>query len=282
MSNKSAADKYREKLEARNATRKAEEPKVIPNFAEASATYNPQQDPPKTLSQLGEAQRMMGGEEPATFSQATIDGLARIKAAAEEEAGKAQAGATQPEPPPLLEKTEDIKAILDGMDSLTAGNLKRRIEEDVINNKAEREAVEAKIAPMDLTQGILNNEFTQLVPIVPGVLVTYRSVSKEEDMRMRSMIFDMTVQDSRVEIHSDDLYGVMLIVATVAQINTKQWPRHMVGTSWDAEFDPKLFQEKLRQFMRMPMPLLHALGVHGGWFDVRVRRLFTATSLKNG
>ena len=29
MSNKSAADKYREKLEARNATRKAEEPKVI-------------------------------------------------------------------------------------------------------------------------------------------------------------------------------------------------------------------------------------------------------------
>lgn len=302
MSNK--ADQYRAEAAARAKVRAAAKPRTIPNFAEGNEQYDPSKDRPMTGAQLLKAQQHMADPTPpasptdptSVFKPETIAGLAALKTAVEQGAA-ASAAATldetpAPIPTPAIDREaaakekaageSDAKKILSNMDSLDLGQALKRIEKDVINNTAVRKAVEEKLEDIDLTAGISKGQFTQVVPITDKLSVTYRSVTPEEDKRIRVILFNMTAEEPRFEYMADDLYGLMLIVASVHRINSTEMPAHMIGTTHSEVFSEDIFMKKFDLFSRYPQPMIHALGVHGSWFDQRVRKLFTPASLKNG
>lgn len=280
------AEQYRHDAEKRLAERERTGPPV-PDFALASS-YDPARDGTQTPAQLAEAQRgqqmQLGGEASPPgrpLSAQTIAGLEHIKSTADAQ----RAAAMPPQPKQEEEKKpaeEEVKRMLEGVDNLDAGQLIKKIQTDVINNKEVREAVEALLAPIDLGEGIRNNEFTQRVPIADGLSVTYRSTTPEETRQLRVLLFDMTIEDPRLEFVSDEIYGLMLIVASTTQINDTKFPSHLDGNSWDSTFNKETFTQKFKRFSRLPDPLIHAVGVHATWFDVRVRKAFRPDAVKNG
>jgi hypothetical protein len=133
---------------------------------------------------------------------------------------------------------------------------------------------------------VANGEYTQVVDIVPGKLkVTFRTVSSLESQEIRLWIWKRAAENPELTKLTGDMYGLALIVASVKQINGTAYPDHLKRTGagvWGAQFDVEAFVGKYSQFLNMAMPLIHAIGTHSQWFDLRIREMFTIDYAKNG
>ena len=291
-------DNYKKGIAARAAAQREARPKT-PNLAQANEQYKPGKDRPMTLSQMGEAQRAV--EPPNTtpgLSQATIAGLkamadharaSKKETAVETTKTEAHAPATAPKPDGDKDLTPDdlrrkqVDERLRELDDLEFDRVMRSIQSDIINNDKEREAVKARVKPIDLTEGLATGAFIQDVQINNGLTIRYRTVSPAENQSIRLLLFQWIDKDPRREALSAELYGLMLSVASIIRINTQELPDHLEGVgAYEKTFNEDVFTKKFALISGYPMPLVHALGVHGAWFDQRVRELFTSDNLKNG
>ncbi len=298
---KGIAERAARMREARQASRKP-----LPRLDQADASFDPRKSANTTLGDMGLAQRQLeerSEERKAGLSEATIAGLTALKA--EMEGKKAEppppeAPKSEPEPPkPDLdgslaeeERSErlQVPAAVRDVDDLEYNRIVDSITSDVINNKREKEAVEARLKSenneISLEEGLANGVFTQSVPITDRMRVHYRSVSPMENRAVRLLLWKWVDKDPRLENLASDLYGMMLIVAATTQIGSNKLPEHMVGRDfYSAEFNEEAFERKFNLLSRYPGPLIHAIGVHANWFDERVRKLFasgTFETLKNG
>jgi hypothetical protein len=148
---------------------------------------------------------------------------------------------------------------------------------NLLNNPKRRKTIEDRIRPMDITEIILHGEVHQVVPIVPGKLeVTYRSVSGEEDLAIKRMMFGETGGDRYLM----DKFTLMQLTLALKSINDDELPTHLgdKGT-----VDEEKFIKKFEKVIKFPLQLLGDLGVQYLWFDERVRKLFLggAEELKN-
>lgn len=262
----------------------------IPDLAVAASTYRPGKDAPMTLSQIAEAQeniRTMDGTEKKTLSADTIAGL---KALHEQTAQQAPVVTeSQPEEKPVEKKSftklsEDEKRAAAETADLDFDVMMARLRNDIINNEEERKAVEERLKPMDLSDGLLTGEFKQLVPIKPGQLeVMFRSLSPLENGEMRKQILKTIIEDETFANMSGEELSFMQTVASVHMLNGQEMPSHFkAGSGRGRIFDWEAFSRKLDLFRSYPGPLIHALSTHAHWFDLRVRKLFSTASLKNG
>ena len=295
--------KYKAGVAERAARQRDAKPKT-PNLAVANEQYKPGKDVPMTLAQMGEAQRAVEPSSPTPgLSPATVAGLKAMAdlarasqpkdatmppaVAAQPAAPPSGAVATKPAPTPDLTpedlKRKQVNDKLSELDDLDFDRVMRGIQNDVINNDTEREAVKSRVKPIDLVEGLQSGEFTQDVAINSGLTVRFRTVSPMENQAIRLLLFQWVDKDPRKDAISAELYGLMLSVASIIRINTNELPRHIKGaTAYDFEFDEDTFTKKYHLISTYPMPLIHAIGVHGAWFDQRVRALFTSENLKNG
>jgi hypothetical protein len=289
--------KYKGDIERRNAERKAAKPPG-PDFGAALA-YDPKRDGPTTIQHLGDVHRQIEEssvsqeEAKPRLSEGTIAGLAALQSQVE----KVRAAAPAPAPTPAAEEkpaakeepktdTKDRKDFaevddmaLDRILSMTA----LRDREDAINNDKEREAAEKRVEPIDVMQGILDGEYKQVVPVVPGKLdVVYRTVSPAEDQAIRLYIFKLTSTDGRLESVATDLYSLLTLTAGIVMISGKQLPAHFTREGFTIKVNEETLGLKLNLILSYPMPLIHALSVHQFWFDQRVRKAFTTVDLGNG
>ena len=299
---KGYAEGAKKRREARKAASTKDRPK-LPNLLRANQQFNPSKDKPMTLDQMAQAQETMDrvarGEEKAQAKPETIRGLQRIKEYSDKERARMEAEAAEkpeetkaevPDPP----KTEEPKKkpmtnaeaddALASMDDMDLELLMERVRSDIINNEVERKAIEKLVKPIDLAEGLATGEFTQVVPIKKDVLeVTYRTVSAMENDEIRRIIFNQVSEDARVQNVSAERYGLMQTVAGIVQIGGNKLPKHLKQDGNGAyEFLEDVFLQKYRLISSYPAPLIHALGTHAFWFDQRVRKLFTAETLKNG
>lgn len=300
----SSIDKYKEDAKRRIADREREKKVApgaisIPSFAEGTA-YNPATDGPVTMGQLADAQRRVAAPAAAAvkdergLSQSTVQGLQALKDLTMQQ--HAQQNPQQPQPeagtfqPPLEQAKEaapqqskdELLKVLQGMDRYDLAEIARKIEQDVLNNEDVRKAVEAELTDFDIGACIASGEFTQSVPVTTGLTVLFRSVTPEETRRLRILLFEMVSKDPGLEYVSDEIYSQMLICASVVRINDNTLPEHRVGAAYTFTFDSAIFTRKFETLSRYPDPMVHALGVHGAWFDNRVRKSFRHASLKNG
>lgn len=276
---------YAAGVQARNAERQAERLKnpVLPNLGQAAVSYRPNEGP-QTLEQIADTQRRDDDAPPerASLSPGTVDGLRALH-----EAQVKAMGSTPPAPParaaePAAPAPDEE---VDAADMEFAEALKA-VREDVIQNDAERLAVAKRVKEIDLSEGLLTGEFTQLVPIVPDALtVRFRCLTTGENNELRLYLYDEIDKDPRKANLARELVGFYQTVASVVSMNKTTYAAHMEpeGPYGRLKFVKEVFEQKVATFMSFPLPLIASLGTHSGWFEMRVRDLFaTADRLKNG
>ena len=276
----------------------------IPNMAVAMSEYRPERDGPMTLSAIAQAQeniRAMSESPKPVLRPETLAGLRALHEATAQHRGDTAEAAPAPTPPVAAPTPEPAKEEPKKLQSITRDDerealaesadldvdlMLERMRSDVINNNEERKAVEARLKPMDLADGLLTGEWRQHVPIQPGKLeVVFRTITPLENEEIRRHILGEILADERQSRWSGERYGFMQTVAAVHSINGQELPRHLTNPDKGAagrKFLWDVFAKKVDLFMAYPGPLIHALGTHAHWFDLRVRGLFSTTTLKNG
>lgn len=289
-------NRYRQGIVERAKAAAADNRVAIPNLAAASAEYRPEKDGPMTLGQIAQAQENIRTMSEPNTPKATLkpETIAGLRALSEQVAAQQQLAAPEPvkepekaEPPKksVTRLTEEEKQELAETSDLDFDLMMSRLRSDVINNVEERKAVEARLKPMDLTDGLLTGEWKQHVPIHPGKLeVVFRTITPLENEEIRRALLKEAMEDERTARFAGERYGFMQTVAAVHSINGSELPKHLTapdkGTGRRFMWD--IFQKKVDIFMAYPGPLIQALGTHAHWFDLRVRALFTSSALKNG
>jgi hypothetical protein len=293
---------YKDKVASRARAQGDANRVPVPDIAAATRDYRPEKDGPMTLASIGEAQgniRKMTDidDKKPSLSKATLEGLTAIHEAtmAHQQYAAPQAKKDEPvaDPPPApvqpavpaTESKDDKKVARrpEDMSDLEFELAMSRLRSDVINNEKEREAVKARVQPMDLAEGLLSGEFTQDVPIVPEKLtVKFRSLAPIENEEIKRHCLEEALKDERFAEIASDRMGFMQVVATISRVNGKDMPRHLKSEGFTRKFDWDVFLKKVAVFSGYPAPLLASLTAHSVWFDQRVRELFATTNLKNG
>lgn len=286
--------RYRRELEERAAERKAAHVPVV-NLFDASATYDPKQGS-ATLAQIGDQQkRFEAGEAAPTagLSASSIAGLTALRTEVQRMSTPQPAQPTpqaappaappvekQPEPPKPVSRLSEVDELaLERVLALAAPDTN-----DLINNPEQRAAIDARVSPISIAEGILNDEFTQDVPIVPGQLeVRFRTVSQEEDQQIRLSIFQKTVAEPRLEAISGELYRLLSLVSGIVRVNTEKLPVHYSRAGAVLNVNTEALWTKMNWLLAKPMALIHTLATHQYWFEQRVRKALTVgEAVKNG
>lgn len=280
--------RYKKGVEERAAKARRERPK-IGDLSAANEAYKPGKDRPMTIAQIAAAQEaaVTAPTEQRALSPQTIEVLkATAHASAQMHAQKeTKVEETKPEKieKPKTQEAKRIEKDIDELDDFELERVMRSIQNDVINNEKERLAAEERASEIDFADGMANGEFTQWVDIIPGRFkVKYRTINSLEHQAIRLWIFDMAQKDPRIDRLASEIYGIATVIAATVQINNTMQPPHFVGEGYNREFNEEIFAQKYKAFRLMPMPLIHAISVHAGWFDLRVRKMFTADFVKNG
>lgn len=278
----------------------------IPDLGVAAATYRPEKDGPMSLGQIAESQeniRSMSNPtsnpegRKASLRPETMEGLKALHEAAtkvntppSEAKPVAAAEPVAEEDAPLpgtpkkgMKLNDDERQRLAEMSDLDFDLMMSRVRSDVINNEEEKKAIEARLKPLDLADGIVTGEFTQFVDIVPGKFeVVFRSLTPFENETIRRHVLGMILEEREYSQIHQDKYGFMQVVAALHSINGQELPSHLKKVANGREFMMDIFMKKYSRFTSYPVPMIHALSVHANWFDLRVRALFTTAALKNG
>lgn len=253
-----------------------------------------------TLVQIAQAQENIRTMNDPSTPRPTLkpETVAGLKALHEAAAAQNAAAPPPPEPtaaPPTAETAEKKKSVTrmsdEEKDELAQSSdidfdlMMNRLRSDVINNPEEKKAIESRLKPMDLSDGLLTGEWKQHVPIHPGKLeVVFRTITPLENEEIRKHLLEEVLKDERASRFAGERYGFMQTVAAVHSINGQELPRHLsaVDKGVGRKFMWDTFGKKVDIFMAYPGPLIQALGTHAYWFDLRVRMLFTTAALKNG
>jgi hypothetical protein len=244
-----------------------------------SAGVAPGKIRPETAAQLAAVQNFQQTRQQAETR--TMDSP-EIAAAAGPAGDAAKFGQQSPGEKTLSsEEREQLKKVVNNLDDFDFQTFRDMQMKDVLNNEEQKKLIESRLEPMDLADLIVNGYVTQQVPINAKLTVEYQSSGGEEDLAIKRLV----VQDARQQgILLDDQYvldkyRLMIVALNVRSINKKPLLDHRDA---NGRFDDGKFWDKFNQVVRFNMHLLATLAINGFWFDIRVRRLFTAESLGNG
>jgi hypothetical protein len=148
---------------------------------------------------------------------------------------------------------------------------------DALVNPKRRKLIESRLSKLDITDIIIHGEIRQDVIIVPDrLVVTYRSVSADEDLEVKRMMFG----ESGGDRYLMDKYTIMQLTLALVSINGDELPTHLDDKR---KFSEEKFARKFEKVVRFPIQFIADLGVQYLWFDERVRRLFVGSTeeLKN-
>lgn len=245
-----------------------------PNFRPGIGSMYAGNQPGVRKAQAAPAQQAQDGYRP-TLSEETkrsMDALATFQAQAE---GKQVAEANKKKAP----EKEEIEPLDD--ETVMQRELREMLNNDyqwnLLNNPDRRKKITARLKKMDITDIILHGEIRQDVPVDPEkLIITYRSVTGEEDLAVKRMMATETGPDRYLL----DKYTLMQLSLAVVSINGQPLPDH----TKNGKFDEEKFLIKLEKVLKFPIQFLADLGIQYLWFDERVRDLFVGSTeeLKNG
>lgn len=175
---------------------------------------------------------------------------------------------------------DDVRKKLESLDDFDYNAFRQAMLRDILNNEDQRKIIEARVQPMDLTDLIMRGFVTQVVPIVPGKFEPeFQSLSTEDDLALKRLVMEETKSLDAPAQYMLDKFSVMSACLGVFSINKKPLPSHRDDRG---NFDEERFRSKFNLFVKYPFHMVASLGIHWFWFDIRVRKLFVAETIKNG
>jgi len=217
-------------------------------------------------------------EEFQTQRRQVESGDAAVDRQIAKEAAAGPAGGAGTTEKPLTD--DDKKQLLDDMDEFQLSRLKNALFKDMLNNDEQRAIIEARLAPLDLSDLIVTGRCSQLVPIHPGVFeAEFQSYASEEDLRVKRMIGEEAASLRPSDRYLMDKYHLMGLTIAIAAINKRPLPDYRDAKG---DFDDDKFWVKYGIVARFNYHMMASLMVNWFWFDMRVRELFRAEALGNG
>tara|TARA_Y100000310_G_scaffold306772_1_gene348203 strand:+ start:803 stop:1747 length:945 start_codon:yes stop_codon:yes gene_type:complete len=225
------------------------------------------------------AQAASLGEAPTVgLRQETVDGLKAL----EEQAQAAQASQKPAAEPPEGAAEEGDSTQLDPefMQALMGGYT------DKLQRKERRDAIEARVGPVDLRDFLFGSGGTQTVSVIPDVFeADYRLISGQEDLFAKRYAWSLcqkagTGKDKETsQAFYDTVTGLVNVVLSVQAVNGEDIPDHRQP---DGTVDEDTFTGKFTDFCNRPFLVLQDMWVNFTWFNERVRDQIDVESLGNG
>lgn len=203
------------------------------------------------------------------------------KIAAEAQQGPAgQAADVKGKAPRKGMTDQDRKDLLDDMDEFDLTRFRDSVMRDMLNNDEQRDIIEARLKPLDLTDLIVRGRVSQLIPIKEGMFEPeLQSYSGEEDLAIKRLITEESKSLEPSDRYLLDKYSIMGLTIALSAVNKKQLPSYQDASG---NFDDKKFWVKFNIVQKFPYHMLASLAVNWFWFDMRVRQLFKADNVGNG
>jgi len=120
---------------------------------------------------------------------------------------------------------------------------------------------------MNIDELLATGRCKQTVPVVPDEFeVTYQTVTGEEDLFVKNMLFNEKGSD----LYISQKFSLLSLSLGLHSINGNALPPYEKGDSPDEE----LFKKRYEWVQKLPVPMLISLQVNYYWFDRRTRKLF--------
>jgi len=175
---------------------------------------------------------------------------------------------------------DEVQKLLDSLDDYDISRVKKALFKDMLNNDKQREIIEARLKPLDLTSLITQGRVTQIVPVVPGVFEPeFQSYDGEEDLTIKRLIGIEARLSGAGDRYVLDKYQLMGLTVALRAINKELLPDYLNA---EGVFDEALFWQKYDIVSRFNYHMLASMMVNWFWFDARVRKLLKADELGNG
>ena len=192
---------------------------------------------------------------PTELSQDTVKGLEAIQARTLQE-----------------DLQDETVASQEFLDSLPAEG-----EEEKTPEEEMRDAIEARLGPIDIGRYLSTGECQQEVPIIPGQLVvTFRTVLDEEETYVDEVIAGKDKLSQRQFIR---LTGEWSLATHIAILNGTRWPS-IYGQ--DGAMNETALTQRIGKARKISSPIFNLVTLNLGWFLERVNRALTVGVLKNG
>jgi len=140
--------------------------------------------------------------------------------------------------------------------------------DNILNNKALREAIEARCKPILLDELISIGRSKQRVPIVPDSFEpVFQTVTGEEDLFIKGLLG----KERGSDLYLSQKFSVLNLTMGLYSINGLDLPPY----EKDGKLDEDLFKKRFEWVQRLPAQMLISLQVNYYWFDLRTRKLFS-------
>lgn len=245
-------------------------------------------------------QQLVAGANPGSLSPATVEGIKAINdfnkkretaegttrdsaeaASAASSAGQAaRLGQTTADEKPLTEEDKKrIEAALKGMDDFDFHALRERMMKDILNNEQQKELIEGRLLPMDLSDYVANGYVEQDVAINSKLEYTFRSCDGETDLALKRLVVGEARGFALDDRYILDKYAIMAMACSLSRINRMPLPDYR---DEKGDFNDEKFWIKFNKVVKLGIHILASVGVNSFWFDIRVRKLLVAENLGNG
>lgn len=178
------------------------------------------------------------------------------------------------------ERAETLKRAIEQMDSFEFNQWRQLTMRQFLHSEEQRELIEKRLQPLDIGELLMTNRAMQRIPIIPGKYeITLQSFDGHTEMALKRLAMMESRSVDVGEQYTLDKHSFMAVAAGLHKVNDKTFPGI---TDANGNFDDKLFLEKFNQVMKLPIHMLASIGVNQMWFEMRVRKLFSAAALGNG
>jgi hypothetical protein len=166
------------------------------------------------------------------------------------------------------------------MDDFDFNAFREIMMKDLINNDEQRQIVESRLQPLDLSELIMHGRITQRVPIIPDRYEPeFQSMTGEEELALKRLLMQERKNIEAPDRYLLDKFQLMTVACGLRSVNKIILPAHLDKLG---NFSDDMFWEKFNRVLKLPFHMLASIGVHYYWFDIRVRKMFVAERIKNG
>lgn len=248
-----------------------------------TGSHDPQQRQlrPETVKDLEDLRRLQQGQGVSGLDQDDVEARKAVAGGIGGSAGRAAGASVDPTP----EVSEDeraklLKDAIDRMDAFEFSQWRQLMMRKVIASEDERELIESRLQPLDLAELLLKGVIRQRIPIIPGKYeLTLQSYEGQVELGLKRLLMLESRSVNVGDQYLLDKHMFMSLAVGLHKVNDMVFPDIV---NQDGVFDDELFLAKFNKVMRLPMHMLASIGVNQMWFEMRVRKLYSATAVGNG
>src|SRR5690606_28339622 len=143
------------------------------------------------------------------------------------------------------ERKKLLKNAIDQMDAFEFNQWRQLTMRQILYSEEERELIESRLKPLDLSELLQNNVIRQRIPIIPGKYeITLQSYEGQVELALKRLIM---MESRSVDVPHEyllDKHSFMSLAVGLHKINDTVFPEVLDA---DGVFDDKLFLAKFNR-----------------------------------